>query len=161
MLLAVLLSTLTQAEERPKNVVLADLGLHVVGVGYQRRFGDYVAGQVSFNLWVPWTMNANFLGLSGVEDKGTRSGVVARGRAFFYPEGEAPIGPWVSPFVQVGAAQYAKAQGLTEAVGAAVGWSWLLVRRVLLALGLGIQYHLGLDFSRLYLHADINLGFAF
>lgn len=163
---ALLFAFLARAEEPlPKNVVLADLGLHVVGLGFQRTLSDHLALQVSFNLYVPWTQNQNFLGLAGPADVGDLAGLVARARLFVYPQGRAPTGFWVSPFVQGGLGQETRSGGTTQgavwALGAAAGWAWLFFRRLHLQLGLGEQYHAGPRFGRLYPHVDLNLGVAF
>jgi hypothetical protein len=70
-LASLLLAASAAHAELPKNIVLADLGLHVVGLGYQRTLTPNLAAQVSFNLWLPWTQNQNFLGLAGTDDKKT------------------------------------------------------------------------------------------
>lgn len=164
-LLAASAARAEDAKPLPKNIIVADLGLHVVGLGFQRMLGDHFAAQVSFNLWVPWTQNQNFLGLARTQDKGDVAGVVGRVRVFVYPEGRGPLGPWLSPFFQFGVSQQTvggmPVGGNTLAAGAAVGWAWLFVDRIHLALGLGIQHHAAPRFSRLYTHLDINLGYAF
>ena len=85
-----LLFVTTAAElERPlpKNIVLADVGLHVVGLGYQRTLTPQVAVQLTASLYVPWTQSQNFLGAAGSSSLGDLAGVIARLRVFIYPDG--------------------------------------------------------------------------
>lgn len=175
LLLAVLLSTAPADEAeppppKPNNIVLADLGLHVIGVGYQRSVTHQVAFQLAVSLYTPWTQNINFLGAAGNADLGDVAGYVARLRMFVYPDAHAPTGFWMSPFVQAGIATETrdgeKQQGLVWAAGATTGWAWLIFNHVHVALGVGVQYHAskfprGPGFSRFYPTFDANLGWAF
>ena len=99
--------------------------------------------------------------------------MVARARAFVFPFDTAPAGFWLSPFGQ-GGVGWASLQGTQRfgplwAVGASAGYTFLIAGRVLLALGLGGQYHVaeypGWDsapsFHRFYPTLDANLGYAF
>jgi hypothetical protein len=155
-----------------RHALVADLGLHVVGVGYQRRVNCYLATQVSVSYYAPWTMNLNVLGLAGDGRSGQAdtAGVVVRARAFLFGAGEAPTGFWLSPFVQTGAVWAtrggAQVFGPTVAVGLSAGWTFALGDRVLLGLGLGGQYHAAWfegdvqepGFERFSPTVDINLG---
>ncbi len=154
----------------PKNLIVADLGLHVLGLGFQRSFTPQLALQLAFDLYVPWTQNQNLGGLAGNDSLGDTTGLVARLRAFVYPDAHAPTGFWLSPFVQAGLGLETrdgqKQQGLVWAAGASAGWAWLLKNRIHLALGLGVQYHAakfprGPGFGRFYPTIDIVLGYAF
>jgi len=93
-----------RADDPPHDEMLvADLGQHVVGVGYQRSISPHLAAQIAASYYQPWTQNSNFLGLSGDSRKGgDLRGVIARGRVFVHPFGRAPTGLWISPFVQAG-----------------------------------------------------------
>jgi hypothetical protein len=159
--------------EDPRNVLLADLGLHVVGIGYQRTLSPIVALQVDADSYTPWTQNSDVLGLSG-SYRGDVQGVILRGRAFFFPWGSAPRGFWLSPFGQGGVGWATrddqKRVGSVWALGASAGWAFLLFSgHVHLALGLGAQYHTaeipGGDgppsFNRFYPTLDATLGWAF
>ncbi|HEU4407771.1 MAG TPA: hypothetical protein VFS43_21075 [Polyangiaceae bacterium] len=156
------------------NVVVADLGLHVVGVGYERVFSDRWSAQAAAEFYSPWTVNRDFLGLGGSRWDGTQdlAGGGLRVRAFFTPLG-GPGGLFVSPFVQAMAVR-ATVRGEAEggaawAAGAAAGYGFLLGERVLLRLGAGAQYHAarvrGGDeppgFSGLFPHLDLNVGYRF
>lgn len=160
--------------ERP-NAIVADLGLHVINVGYQRTFGCYLVAQTSAGLYGPWTVNSNVLGLGGGDQNppGDVIGFVLRGRAFVFPFGHAPTGFWISPYVQGGPVVATRAGeklvGPAFASGLSVGWTFRLGDRVLLGLGLGGQYHrtsfAGLTtrpgFSLFGPTVDINVGVRF
>jgi hypothetical protein len=164
--------TSARAEEPPRNIALADLGLHVVGVGYQRTVTPWMATQLSLNLYGPWTHNMHLLSGSDEPDNDVLGGVV-RQRIFFYPLREAPIGPWLSPFAQFGVARATKdgkeGSGSVGAIGVSAGYSFLIAKRVHLAVGLGAQYHAAYfasfqgppRFGGFYPHLDLNLGYAF
>jgi hypothetical protein len=158
----------------PRDMVVADLGQHVVGVGYQRSTSPWVAAQISGSYYQPWTQNIDFLGLSGAANKGgDLRGFIVRGRVFFHPFGAAPTGLWISPFAQAGIGwglrNGERRAGAVSAAGVSVGYSALLGDAVLLGGGLGVQYHAadipGGDgpprFSRYYPQVDINLGYLF
>lgn len=160
--------------ERP-NAVVADLGMHVVNIGYQRTLNRRVALQASAGLYAPWTVNSNVFGLAGGDHDppGDVIGAVLRGRAFVFLVGAAPGGLWVSPFAQAGvvtATVAGRAQlGPTWAVGVSAGYTFVIARRVLIALGLGAQYHVAAPagsavfpgFARFSPTVDINVGYAF
>ncbi|MEO7326933.1 MAG: hypothetical protein ABI193_00035, partial [Minicystis sp.] len=56
LLFVITASPLARAEApQPRHVVLADLGLHVIGAGYQQCFSPRFSAQVSANYYVPWT----------------------------------------------------------------------------------------------------------
>ncbi len=158
---------------RRPNALVADLGLHVINVGYQRTLGCFVTAQASAGLYSPWMVNSNVLGLAGGDHTpaGDVIGVVLRARAFVHPFGTAPGGFWVSPYVQaavVGATRGGQSlTGPALAAGLSIGWTWLLGERWLLGLGLGAQYHTATfdgaatfpGFARFAPTVDINVGF--
>lgn len=163
-------SAFAQAGEVPKNILLADVGLHMLGLGYQRSLSSQVALQVSVGIYLPWTQNQNAAGLSGEADRGDVAGIIVRARAFIYPDAHAPTGFWMSPFFQAGPATETrdgvKQSGSVWALGASAGWAWLIKRTVHVALGVGLQYHAshfpaGPGFGRFYPTIDGNLGWAF
>lgn len=156
----------------PRNVILADLGLHVVGVGYQRTLAPWIALSVSLDAYDPWVQNQNAFGLSGSEYRSDLIGAVVRVRPFFHPWSNAPSGLWISPFAQAGFGR-ATAAGLVQtgavwAIGLSVGYAILLVRHLHISLGLGAQYHAaafqGIDtspsFGRFFPTVDIIVGYA-
>lgn len=161
-----------RCDERPDGLV-ADLGMHVVNVGYQRTLGCHAALQVSAGLYVPWTVNRNVLGLAGADrdPPGDVAGAVLRARVFVFPLGSAPGGFWLSPFAQTGVVQGTRGGvarlGPTFAAGLSVGWTFALGARVLLALGVGAQYHVATfegsaafpGFARFAPTIDINLAY--
>lgn len=156
-----------------RNAVVADLGLHVVNAGYQRTLNCTVALQVSAGLYGPWTVNKNVAGLAGGDRDADVVGAVLRTRLFVFLRRRAPLGPWLSPFVQGGLVRAtvagSKQSGNALAGGLAVGWSFRVARRWLLALGAGAQLHrVSVDgstddpgFSRLGPHVDINVNYTF
>lgn len=160
--------------EKP-NAIVADLGLHVINIGYQRTFGCYFVAQSSAGLYGPWTVNSNVLGLGGGEQNppGDVIGFVVRGRVFVFPLGHAPGGFWISPYVQGGPVSATrsgeKLVGPAFASGLSLGWTFRLGERVLLGLGLGGQYHRTAfagsaarpGFSLFGPTVDINLGVRF
>ena len=161
-------------EPLPVHALVADLGQHVVGVGYQRSLAPWISAQLTLSYYQPWTQNINFLGLSGDANKGgDLRGVISRGRAFFYPFAAAPTGLWISPFVQGGIGwglrNAERRAGPVWAAGTSVGYSALLGTSVLLGGGVGLQYHFARiaggdgppSFSRLYPQVEIQLGYAF
>ena len=167
-----------EADGEPKplsaNMLVADLGQHVVGVGYQHSTSPWVAAQITASYYQPWTQNIDFLGLSGEANKGgDLRGIIGRVRVFFHPFGAAPTGLWLSPFAQAGVGwglrNGERRPGPVSAVGASVGYSALLGSSVLVGGGLGLQYHAAKipggegapRFSRYYPQVDIQLGYLF
>ncbi|MCC6994381.1 MAG: hypothetical protein IT370_07115 [Deltaproteobacteria bacterium] len=157
-----------------RNAVVADLGLHVVNAGYQRTLNCTVALQVSAGLYGPWTVNKNVAGLAGGDRDADVVGAVLRARLFVFLRRRAPLGPWLSPFVQGGLVRATVAAGSEQsgsalAGGLAAGWTFRVARRWLLALGLGAQLHrVSVDgstdapgFARLGPHVDINVNYTF
>lgn len=181
--LPLLVSSLAHAEPPPKTIAVADLGLHILGGGVQRVLERHVAIQVSAGLYVPWTQTKNVLGLGGaakVEDTegdalhaGDPKGFIVRVRPFFYLSGTAPTGLWLSPFAQGGVLTADRAgtsrSGPTTALGASVGWAWLVATRVHVAAGAGAQVHAAAvpggrgspSYRRAYPQVDLGVGFAF
>ena len=163
---------IARADEAPKTIALADLGLHVVGAGLQRTVAPHVAIQGVVALYVPWTQNKNVFKLRDDGTDGDVRGAVVRLRAFGYLS-EAPTGPWISPFVQGGigaATRSGKAEtGPVWAAGATIGYAWLIGRNVHLAVGAGAQYHVARmsggralpSFATVFPQIDLNLGYAF
>lgn len=162
-----------RAESHP-DMLVADLGQHVVGIGYQRSISPYLAGQIAASYYQPWTQNINFLGLSGDANKGgDLRGAILRGRVFIHPFGAAPTGLWISPFVQAGVGwglrNDERRAGPLSAAGLSIGYSGMITKSVLLGGGLGIQYHAARiaggdtppSFSRFYPQVEIQLGYVF
>lgn len=140
----------------PSNTVLLDLGLHVIGVGYQRTLSKYLAVSASTGLYDAWT---------ATDEVGDVRGAYLRLRPYLFLMGEAPRGLWLSPFVQ-GAMVSSKTaggeeSGLAGAVGAAIGYAFLFDDAVHLSLGGGAQYHAAELFDGFHWHVDATLGYAF
>jgi hypothetical protein len=157
------------------NAIVADLGLHVINLGYQRTLSCHVVVQSSAGLYGPWTVNSNVLGLGGGTQNppGDVIGFVVRGRVFVFPLGHAPGGLWISPYMQggpvVGTRANEKLVGPALATGLSVGWTFRLGERWLIGLGLGGQYHRASlagstarpGFSLFGPTVDINVGVRF
>ncbi|MDP1822506.1 MAG: hypothetical protein Q8L48_04670 [Archangium sp.] len=135
--LALAASLVSQA---PSQAVVADLGLHVLGVAYHRSYNERVIGSVSVDLYVPWTFTQNSLGLSGTY-RSDLAGIIARARVYFV----LWRGLWVSPFLQGGVARATEAGvttfGSVAAAGATVGYAVVLWEHLLISGGLGVQVH--------------------
>jgi hypothetical protein len=142
--------------EPPKNAVFLDLGLHVIGAGYQRTVSKRLALSASTGLYDAWT---------ATDEVGDVRGAYLRLRPYVFLVGEAPRGLWLSPFVQ-GALVSARTpsgekSGTAGAVGLAVGYAFLFGDLVHLSLGGGAQYHAAKTFDGFHWHVDGTLGLAF
>jgi hypothetical protein len=174
LLASALVARFSQAADPPENMLVADLGLHVIGAGFQRTVSPVVSLQVDADFYDPWTQNQDVLGLGLANGfHGDLIGAALRARAFFYPLGSAPSGLWISPFAQQGIGWATrngeKRTGTVTAAGASVGYAFLVGQRVLIAIGFGAQYHAATipggdgppSFGRLYPHGDVIVGYAF
>ncbi|MDP2270347.1 MAG: hypothetical protein Q8N23_30225 [Archangium sp.] len=138
MFLALALSLATA--QAPSQAIVADLGLHVVGVAYHRSLSERVIASIGVDLYVPWTFTQNALGLSG-DYRSDLAGLVLRARTYFV----LWRGLWVSPFLQGGVGRVseppAQSMGFVGAAGASVGYAFVLFEHLLLSAGLGAQVH--------------------
>ncbi|MCU0686669.1 MAG: DUF3575 domain-containing protein [Polyangiaceae bacterium] len=159
---------------RQPNLLVADLGLHVVNAAYQRTLSCAFSAQIGAGLYVPWVVNRDVFGLGG----GDRSppddvaGFVVRGRGFFHLANDPQAGPWLSPFAQAGPVRATRddrsVRGRALAAGLSAGWAFAFGTHWRLALGAGVQYHVAQfgdsaarpGFARLGPTIDINLGYA-
>ncbi|UQA54877.1 hypothetical protein [Polyangium aurulentum] len=161
-----------------QNGLYADLGLHVLGVGFERVVHPRVAVQIAADYYQPWTVNGNVLGAAGSNWGADRNtwGVGGRARAFIFfgfADEDAPRGLFVSPFVQVmhlwAGSGAGTGTGLGWAVGASAGYSLVLADAVALRLGLGVQHHAAdvrgdsrfQGFSGIFPQVDIQAGYVF
>ncbi len=154
----------TIASSPPRTVVLADLGLHVIGAGVQYTVTDRVALQAALDWYVPWAQTG---------DGPDTMGGVLRLRPMIYLTEDAPTGLWLSPFAQLGFLDAdrggARRVGPAGSLGAAAGWAWLALGHLHIALGAGVQVHGakipgGADEPSFYgpfPHIDGTLGYAF
>ncbi len=152
------------APASPQNAVALDLGLHVVGLGYQRTISPRLAFFGALDWYVPWTQTTSTLDTMGA---------VVRLRPFLFLLQDAPRGLWVSPFMQAGFARAdsggEKRVGFAGAVGVSLGYALLLADRIYLSAGIGAQIHAvrirggdgGPSFVGPYVHADALVGYAF
>jgi hypothetical protein len=160
--LSILIAARAGAE--PERVVIADLGLHVVGAGYQLPVASHVALQLDLESYTPWTQEARFFELQGI---------AVRGRPVFYANADAVTRWWLSPFAQVGIGwakrDGTRRSGVVSAAGVSVGYAWLLWAHVHVALGAGVQYDDARipggsskpSFASLWPQLDGTLGYAF
>ena len=136
MITALTLALLTT--QAPSQAVVADLGLHVIGVAYHRSFSERVIGSLSADLYVPWTYTT--LGVPGTPQSDL-AGIIARARVYFV----LWRGLWVSPFLQGGVAKATVTNGTAfggvGAAGATLGYALVFFDHLLLSLGLGAQVH--------------------
>jgi hypothetical protein len=151
------------AHADPQNMIVADVGLHVVGLGYQRSVADHIAVQVDAESYTPWTHETGFFDATGF---------LVRARPFYYVHA-APRGVWISPFAQLGRVTGTRngvdASGIAWAVGVSAGYAWLVRDRVHILVGAGVQYdvaHVGdpatkPSFAGLWPQLDGSLGYAF
>jgi hypothetical protein len=163
----------------PDNAIVADVGLHVLGLGYQRTVSNSIALQVALDWYEPWTQNDNLFNASPGYQSDLQ-GYVLRARPIFYgifetpyPAGGPPTGFYFSPFGQFGIVTATrdglKRTGHAYAVGFGMGWAWLFFNHITVLVGGGAQYHVANipdnqyvpSFSRIYPEIDANLGFAF
>jgi len=165
--IAVVISLMpTAALAETSDLVIADLGLHVVGVGLEHRATSHTAVSASIDLYAPWTQMGN-------DDRGANDvlGAVLRVRPVFYVQGGG-AGLWVSPFVQGGLGwglvDGERHRGTVYAIGAAIGYAWM-VGPVMLSAGVGAQYHHasfdvpGKDtpsFAGVWPHVDLVAGYT-
>lgn len=147
------------ARANPDNILVADLGLHVVGVGYQRTFSDHFAFQIDADSYTPWTQEDQFFEVQGF---------VVRVRPVWYLH-EAPRGWWLSPFGQLGVATADRGSGPVWAIGASAGYAWLVADHLHVAIGAGVQYDQARipggsarpAFAELWPQLDGTIGYAF
>jgi len=156
----------------PENVVGLDLGLHVVGIAYQRKLTPWLSGQIAVDPYLPWTQNLHLFQPEPAPQTDV-AGLVLRHRAFFHPLRTAPAGFWISPFVQYGLVLATRAGeprwGGVGAAGLSLGYSFLIARAVHLTVGAGAQFHAANvtggvgspSFAGFYPHLDLGLGYAF
>jgi hypothetical protein len=180
------LANQAHAEEPRRTVILADLGLHIVAVGVQRVVSQHVSLQASAGLYVPWTQTKNVFGVSGddhakdtggsIRRSGDPQGGMIRLRPFVYlgpgSQGQALRGLWVSPFIQGGWVTADRngtsRTGPAAALGATLGYAWLIANRVHASLGAGLQVHSAKvpggdgfpSFFQPFPTVDISLGYT-
>jgi len=147
------------ARANPDNVVLADVGLHVVGVGYQRTVAQHLALQLAAESYTPWTQEDRFFEVQGF---------VVRARPMIYLT-EAPRGWWLSPFGQLGIGTADRGTGTLWAVGVSLGYAWLVWDHLHVAVGAGVQYDQARieggsgrpAFAEVWPQIDGSVGYAF
>jgi hypothetical protein len=159
LLAAETLGRVRPASAEPANVMLADVGLHVVGVGYQRTVDEHVALQLAAESYTPWTQEDTFFEVQGF---------VVRARPVLYLH-EAPRGWWLSPFGQLGLGTADRGTGTLWAVGVSLGYAWLVRDHLHVAVGAGVQYDQARieggsrrpAFAELWPQLDGSVGYAF
>jgi hypothetical protein len=151
--------------------LLADVGLHVVNIGWAITLGNEQRGvfQASMGLYGAWTQTRNLFGVSGDAANIKATGGNLRIRYVSYLE-QHQHGLWIAWFLQGGGAQIRDAKaarddahlGFIGAVGAAAGYAWWLSDSWHLGLGVGGQFHVATGapgFARLYPHFDILVSY--
>ena len=109
--------------ERAHRFWLADVGLHVVNVGFGLSLPTHTGPQhtvlqLSAGLYGAWTQTGNVFGVSGDAVDINATGAVVRARLVHY-FGRDLAGVWVSPFAQAGAARLRDEKAVSD--GAHVG----------------------------------------
>jgi hypothetical protein len=158
-------------ETPPKHFVIADVGLHVVNVGWATTVDREKHGvfQLSAGVYGPWTQTGNVFGVSGDAVNINVIGANMRLRLVWYP-GKHQHGLWVSPFAQAGAGRIHDEKavrdvshvGFVGSVGAAAGYAWGLGDAWHLAVGAGGQFHVATGspgFARPYPHIDAIVSY--
>jgi hypothetical protein len=147
------------------NAVQADLGLGVVGIGYERVLRDDVALQLSAHVfgtwWGPTFDWPNFKGFGGEI------------RPTFFVSDRAPRGVYLAPYFRAERVS-AEANGVTGhgfgwSAGGFVGYSFMLGRAVNLRIGGGAQYMsyavdagtTRLEWKRVHPALDLLVGYTF
>lgn len=149
-----------------QNILLADLGLHVVGIGYQRTVRPHLAAQVAAEWYVPWTQNPD------AQSALVAWGLALRTRLMIHPFGDAPNGLWLSP---VGTWGFGTADvggtrrsGPMWSLGGSVGYAVTLFGHLYASAGAGVQYNVGRfggsappSYARWFPTVDAAVGYAF
>jgi hypothetical protein len=151
--------------------LLADVGLHVVNIGWATTLGNEQRSvfEASIGLYGAWTQTRNLFGVSGDAANIKATGGNLRLRYIWY-RARQQKGLWLAPFVQVGGAQIRDDKaardgahlGFIGGVGAAVGYAWWIGDSWHLGLGVGGQFHVATGspgFARLYPHFDILVSY--
>ncbi len=150
-------------EPAKENGIYADLGLGVIGLGYERVLGDTVALNLTAHYYRPWYVSDHIFGFGGEV------------RAFLFLTGTAPTGPYFSSSARL---DYARAnldsgetlEGTAWGVRATLGYGFALSDALNLRVGFGVQSHASRvddrtpsehDFSGAYPTVDFLIGFVF
>ncbi|HPH65887.1 MAG TPA: hypothetical protein PLF40_09090 [Kofleriaceae bacterium] len=162
--------------ERQQRFWLADVGLHVVNVGFGMSLATRTGPlptvlQVSVGLYGAWTQTGNVFGVSGDAADINATGAVARVRLVHY-FGRDLAGVSVSAFAQAGAARIRDEKAVPDgahvgaigSIGATLGYGWWLSdeSRWHLAVGAGVQAHVAggnPGFARLYPQLDAIVSY--
>ncbi len=150
------------ADSSAQNGIYADLGLGVIGLGYERVLGEKVALNLSAHYYRPWYVSDHVFGFGGEV------------RAFVFLTEPAPHGPYFSSSFRLDHAQAELDSGETPSgiawgVRATLGYAFALGSAVNLRAGLGVQSHAAnlsaasedQDFAGAYPTADLMIGVRF
>jgi hypothetical protein len=114
------------------NGIHADLGLGVIGVGYERVVSPQLSLQVSGHYYRPWYTGTPVQGAG------------AELRVYVFPFTPAPGGWYLSPFARVdyvtATIDGATGSGVGGSFGAVIGYSFVIRDVVVLRVGFGMQY---------------------
>lgn len=121
-------------KDQKMNGVYADLSLGIIGLGYERVFGESFALNLVAHYYRPWYKNDHLFGFGGEL------------RPFIFFTDTAPEGVYVSPGLRL---DYATAdigtednpEGLAWGTRFTVGYGAVVAKVVALRLGLGVQAH--------------------
>ncbi|MBX3229804.1 MAG: hypothetical protein KIT84_05675 [Labilithrix sp.] len=124
-----------QPQAQPKNAVLLDLGLAVVGLAFERTFERQLAFQVTGHVFGTW--------FGPAVDKPNLSGLGGGVRATWFFTHDAPRGLYVAPFLRVDRVtvdEPGAERAWGYSTGAFAGWSWLFADHVNVRVGGGLQW---------------------
>ena len=137
------------------NAVAADLGLAVLGLGYERLLTPAVAIEVEAQYFSIWWAEPHFRGFG------------AQLRPTFFPLGEGPRGLYLSPFGRVHRVTAEETSGASvgASVGAFAGWAFVFGDWLDLRVGAGAQYMgyaIGaVEWKKVYPALDLVVGLRF
>jgi hypothetical protein len=110
--------------------LLADVGLHVVNIGWATTLGNEQRSvfEASIGLYGAWTQTRNLFGVSGDAANIKATGGNLRLRYIWY-RARQQKGLWLAPFVQVGGAQIRDDKAARDGAHLGSGWLRLVDRR--------------------------------
>lgn len=114
--------------EKERNGIYADLGLFVVGVGYERVLGTHLAVEASAHYYTPWLIDPDVSGYGG------------QLRTSWFLVGDAPWGWYAAVFFRGERVRDAYGhRGTARSGGGVLGYAFHVFGRYNFRLGLGAQ----------------------
>lgn len=119
--------TRSGAAEPLRNMAQLDLGLAVIGLGYERVVGARVAVQLEAQYFSTWFMDPEL------------SGFGAQVRPSLFVTGEAPSGVYLAPYLRVDVVEGDIGNGYSWSLGGFVGYAHTFAERFSVRAGAGVQ----------------------